>query len=74
MVIRNGTARVNVGDTVSSGDLLVEGIMEGKYTGIRNVNSDADIYIVSKYEKVKKEAFIQEIEERTGNEEKNVEI
>lgn len=62
------------GDTVSVGDLLVEGVMEGKYTGIRLVNSDADIYIVSTYEKEKKEAFIQENSERTGEVEKNVEI
>ena len=41
------------GDTVNVGDLLVEGVMEGKYTGIREVNSDADIYIVSHYEKEK---------------------
>lgn len=74
MVIRNGTARVNVGDEVSVGDLLVEGVMEGKYTGIREVNSDADIYLKSTYKKEKKEAFIQEIVERTGKMEKNVEI
>lgn len=74
MIVRNGTARVNVGDNVSIGDLLVEGVMEGKYTGPRNVNSDADIYLISTYEKQRKEPFIQEIEERTGNEEKNVEI
>lgn len=74
MIVRHGTARVNVGDTVSVGDLLVEGVMEGKYTGARNVNSDADIYSVSVYEKEKKEAFVQQIEERTGKEEKNVEI
>lgn len=74
MVVRNGTARVNVGDHVSVGDILVEGVMEGKYTGVRNVASDADIYVVSTYEKSRKEAFIQKIQERTGNFEKNVEI
>lgn len=74
MVVRNGTPRVNVGDEVSVGDLLVEGVMEGKYTGIRQVNSDADIYVVSYYEKEKKEAFIQQNEERTGNQENYVEI
>lgn len=56
------------------GDILVEGVMEGQYTGIREVVSDADIYVVSHYEKEKKEAFIQEISQRTGKEEKNVEI
>ncbi len=74
MVVRNGTARVNVGDTVSVGDILIEGVMEGQYTGIREVHSDADIYSVSVYEKERKEAFIQEISERTGQEEKKVEI
>lgn len=74
IIVRSGTAKVNIGDTVNQGDILVEGIMEGKYTGVRNVHSDADIYSVSVHEKVKKEAFIQEIEERTGESEKNVEI
>ena len=74
MVVRNGTARVNIGDSVSKGDLLVEGIMEGKYTGIREVNSDADIYVLHTYEKTRKEAYIQENSERTGEVEKNVEI
>ena len=74
MIVRSGTPRVKVGDTVSKGDLLVEGVMEGKYTGLRGVNSDADIYVVSNYEKERKEAFIQQIQERTGNFEKNVEI
>lgn len=62
------------GDVISVGDLLVEGVMEGKYTGIREVHSDADIYVVSQYEKVKKEPFIQQIEEKTGNKENYVEI
>lgn len=74
MIVRSGTARVNVGDSVSVGDLLVEGVMEGKYTGIREVVSDADIFVTSTYEKERKEAFIQQNEERTGKVEKNVEI
>lgn len=74
MIIRSGTARKNVGDEVSVGDLLVEGVMEGKYTGEREVHSDADIYILKKYEKEKKEPYIQQIQEKTGNEENSVEI
>ena len=62
------------GDEVSVGDLLVEGVMEGKYTGIREVNSDADIYILKKYVKEKKENFIQRNSEKTGGSEKNIEI
>ena len=56
------------------GDILVEGVMEGKYTGQRSVNSDADIYALSTYEKERKEAFIQQEEVRTGEFKKNVEI
>lgn len=48
--------------------------MEGQYTGVREVNSDADIYVTNIYQKEKKETFIQQISEKTGNEEKNVEI
>ena len=74
MIIRNGTARKNVGDEVLEGDLLVEGIMEEKYTGIREVHSDADIFILKKYEKEKKEPFVQLIKDKTGNEQNYVEI
>ena len=74
IVVQNGTARISVGDEVKEGDLLVEGIMEGKYTGIRYVHAEADIYAKTHFEKEKKEAFIQDIDVKTGNEEKKYEI
>ena len=74
IVVQNGTARVHVGDEVKPGDLLVEGVMEGKYTGTRSVHAEATISAKISYEKEKKETFIQEVEEKTGNEEKKVEI
>ena len=74
IVVQNGTARVNVGDTVNAGDLLVEGVMEGKYTGLRKVNAEATIYGKISYQKSKKESLIQEIEKSTGKEEKKIEI
>lgn len=74
IVVQNGTARVNVGDTVNVGDLLVEGVMEGKYTGLRKVNAEATIYGKISYQKSKKESLIQEIEKSTGKEEKKIEI
>ena len=36
---QTGTANVKVGDTVNVGDVLINGWMEGKYTGIRYVHS-----------------------------------
>ena len=41
--VQNGTANVKVGDTVKKGDILVNGWMEGKFTGIRYVHSLAEI-------------------------------
>ena len=39
IVAQNGTALVNVGDTVQKGDVLIEGKIEGKYTESRKVHS-----------------------------------
>lgn len=74
IIVQNGTARVSVGDAVNAGDLLVEGVMEGQYTGTRQVNAEATIYGKISYEKSKKESLIQEIEKSTGKEEKKIEI
>ncbi len=41
--VQEGTANVNIGDTIKNGDTLVNGWMEGKYTGIRYVHATADI-------------------------------
>ena len=40
---QDGTANVKVGDTVSIGDVLINGWMEGKYTGIRYVHAKGEI-------------------------------
>lgn len=40
---QNGTIAVKVGDTVNIGTTLVNGWMEGKYTGIRYVHARGDI-------------------------------
>ena len=36
---QNGTANVKVGDTVNAGTILINGWLEGKYTGIRYVHA-----------------------------------
>lgn len=66
--VQSGTARVQVEDEVEEGTLLIEGIMEGKYTGIRYVNSRGDIYAKITYtkEETRKLNDVEEI--ITGNE------
>lgn len=74
IIVQNGTARVQVGDEVKKGDLLVEGIMEGTYTDSRKVHAEATILGKIIYEKEKKEAFLQNEKIKTGNEEEKIEI
>jgi len=69
--VQNGTARVEVGDTIKPGDLLVEGIIEGKYTGNRYVHSEADIYAKVWYSKEEEKKLKEEKLVPTGGEEKN---
>ena len=40
---QTGTANVKVGDTVNVGDSLINGWMEGKYTGIRYVHAKGEV-------------------------------
>lgn len=40
---QTGTANVTVGDTVNIGDTLINGWMEGKYTGIRYVHAKGEV-------------------------------
>ena len=40
---QTGTANLQVGDTVNVGDVLINGWMEGKYTGIRYVHAKGEI-------------------------------
>lgn len=66
--VQSGTSRVAVGDEVQNGTLLVEGVMEGKYTGIRYVNSRADIYAKITYSKSETKKLNVKEEYFTGNE------
>lgn len=64
--VQDGTARANKGDTVKPGDLLVEGIIEGKYTGNRYVHSEATIIAKVWYTKEKEKSLIQKNDVLTG--------
>lgn len=59
---------------MKKGDLLVEGVMEGTYTGTREVHAEADVFGKIYYSKEKKENFVQNEKIKTGNEEEKSEI
>jgi similar to stage IV sporulation protein len=67
ITVLNGTAVAKVGDTVSLGDTLVRGIIEGKYTDTRTVHAVADIIAEIYYTKEAEENFEQEYYELTEN-------
>ena len=73
IVVRSGTARVKVGDNVKKGDILIEGVMEGMYKGVREVHADGIVLGKIFYEKELKENYLQKNKVKTGNiEKKNI--
>ena len=54
IIAQNGTALVKVGDEVKEGQILIQGVMEGKHTGTRFVHSLGEIEAIVKYNKTKK--------------------
>ena len=71
---RNGTAKVSVGDTVQKGTVLIEGVMEGKYTESRKVHSLGDVQAKVWYTESEKVYFKQTKRNKTGMEEVKYEI
>ena len=67
---QNGTANVKVGDTVNIGDVLINGYMEGKYTGIRYVHAIGEIEAKVWHTKSKKIQLNTTEQKETGNFEK----
>ena len=67
--VQNGTANVKVGDTVNIGDVLVNGWIEGKFTGIRYVHSLAEIEAKVWYTESIKIPYNVTETKYTGNEE-----
>lgn len=72
--VQNGTACVNIGDIVEPGTLLVNGYLEGKYTGTRYVRALATVEAKVWYTKKEKQSLTQDIQVPTGNEEKKYKI
>ena len=68
--VQNGTANVKEGDIVKTGDTLVFGFLEGKYTGTRYVHAIADIEAKVWYTKKEKFYYNQQIRVPTSATEK----
>ena len=68
---QDGTANVQVGDTVNEGDILINGWMEGKYTGVRYVHAKGEIEARVWYTKNKTIEYTTTEKQYTGNEETN---
>lgn len=68
--VQNGTATVKEGDIVKPGDILVEGSVEGEYTGKRYVHSIADVEAKVWYTKKTKANLKTKVPVETGKEEK----
>lgn len=71
---QNGTANVKVGDVVKQGDILINGWMEGKYTGIRYVHAKGEIQAKVWYTKHKKVLYNTTEQMETGNIEEQYEV
>ena len=68
---QDGTANVNIGDTVSVGDVLINGWMEGKYTGVRYVHAKGEVEARVWYTMNKTIEYTTTEKQYTGNEDIN---
>lgn len=64
---QTGTASVKVGDTVNIGDTLINGWMEGKYTGIRYVHAKGEVQAKVWHTKYKNIPYNTTERSKTGN-------
>jgi len=69
IIAQNGTAQVQVGDQVETGQVLIQGTMEGKYTGTRYVHSLGEVKAVVQYIKTEQFSLKEEQLVETGNKE-----
>ncbi|MEI3434990.1 MAG: sporulation protein YqfD [Clostridia bacterium] len=71
---QNGTIAVKVGDTVNAGTTLINGWMEGKYTGLRYVHAKGEIQAKVWHTKNKKILYNATEKTETGNVENKYQI
>lgn len=65
---QSGTANVKVGDMIQPGDILINGWMEGKYTGIRYAHAKGEVEAKVWYTKNKTMPYTATEREETGEE------
>lgn len=63
---QTGTANVKIGDTIKEGDVLINGWMEGKYTGVRYVHAKGEIEAKVWHTKYKKIPYNATQKQETG--------
>lgn len=71
---QDGTANVKVGDTINEGETLINGWVEGKYTGIRYVHAKGEIQAKVWYTKHKFIEYNTTEKRETGNQEEKYAI
>lgn len=71
---QTGTANVKVGDTVNVGETLINGWMEGKYTGIRYVHAKGEVEAKVWHTKYKNMPYNTTEKTETGNKQKRYAI
>lgn len=69
IIAQNGTAQVKIGDQVEAEQVLIQGTMEGKYTGTRYVHSLGEVKAIVQYTKTDKIYLKEEKNVETGNKE-----
>ena len=74
IIAQNGTALAKVGDKVEQNQILIQGTMEGKYTGIRYVHSMGEVEAIVEYNKKEKIYYKKEENVRTGKKEEKYQI
>ena len=67
IIAQNGTAQVKIGAEVEEGQILIQGTMEGKYTGTRYVHSLGEVEAIVKYSKTKR-IYLKTVEKVTTGE------
>ena len=74
VIAQNGTAIVNINDVVQTGDVLIAGYMEGKYTDRRYVHSLGEVLAKVSYKKTKEIELNEDIYNETGKKENKYEV